>query len=338
MSLASGPVAPGRMPDSDQSNPVPARRLAIAPQQVGLALALVVTIALFAFTTPYFFALDNGFNILRVASYTGIAAAIATLVLVGGGIDLSVAAVMALSGTVSAGLIEAGWPVWVAILAALGTAFVAGLINAFIVTTIGINPLIATIATQFIFRGFAYIVISQREILISDHHFLYFGQGDVLGVPTPALLMLLCFIGIGFAMKMTAFGQQVYAIGGSPDGQMAKLAGVPLKRRQYQIYIASAVLSGFAGLLLASYSGSGDGNSALGLELPIIAAAILGGTALGGGRGSVVGTLLGVLLLGVITNGMTLHNVTYVWGLVVQGVALLLAVVIDERRQRKERT
>jgi ribose transport system permease protein len=326
------------MPDSEQRSTVPVRALAVAPQQVGLALALVLTIVLFATTTPYFFALDNAFNILRAASYTGVAAAIATLVLVGGGIDLSVAAIMALSGTISAGLIDAGWPVWAAIVVALGAALVAGLINAFIVTTIGINPLIATIATQFIFRGFAYIVISQREILISDKHFLYLGQGKFVGVPTPAILMLICFVGVGFAMKMTAFGQQIYAIGGSPDGQMAKLAGVPLKRRQYQIYIASAVLSGFAGLLLASYSGSGDGGAALGLELPIIAAAILGGTALGGGRGSVVGTLLGVLLLGVISNGMTLHNVSYVWGLVVQGVALLLAVLIDERRQRKERT
>jgi ribose transport system permease protein len=148
--------------------------------------------------------------------------------------------------------------------------------------------------------------------------------------------MVATFVVVGFAMRMTVFGRHVYAIGGSPDGTMARLSGVPVRRRQYQMYIASGVVSALAGVVLASYSGSATGNAALGLELPVIAAVILGGTALGGGRGTVVGTVLGVILLGIINNGLTLRSVPYVWLFVVQGCALLLAVVIDERRQRSE--
>ena len=125
-------------------------------------------------------------------------------------------------------------------------------------------------------------------------------------------------------------------MGGTLNGSMARLAGVPVKRRMYQVYAISGLVSALGGLVLASYSASATGNAALGLELPIIAAVILGGTALGGGRGTVAGTLLGVILLGAISNGLTLRSVPFVWLFVVQGCALILAVVIDERRQRKE--
>ena len=301
----------------------------------GLALALMVAIGVLSLSTPYFFTLDNGRNISTAISYTGICAAISTLVLAGGGVDLSVAAVMAVAGTAAAGMLDAGYPAVAAILVALAVGAIAGLGNALLITFVGINPLIATIGTQFVLRGFAYIVISSRELLISNQAFLYIGQGEVFGVPIPSLIMLITFIAVGLTMKLTVFGQHVYAIGGSPDGGMARLAGVPVRRRQSQMYIASGVISAVAGIVLASYSGSATGNAALGLELPIIAAVILGGTALGGGRGRVVGTVLGVVLLGVINNGLTLRSVPYVWLYVVQGSALLLAVVIDERRQRR---
>jgi ribose transport system permease protein len=211
-----------------------------------------------------------------------------------------------------------------------------GLVNAVLITGIGINPLIATIGTQFAIRGFAYIVIDSRELLIDNSAFLYLGQGRLLGIPVPSLIMVASFVVIGFLMRATVFGRHIYAIGGSPDGAVARLAGVPVKRRQYQMYVMSGAFAGLGGVVLAAYSGSATGNAALGLELPIIAAVILGGTALGGGRGTIVGTVLGVILLGVINNGLTLRSVPSAWLFVVQGCALLLAVVIDERRQRRE--
>jgi ribose/xylose/arabinose/galactoside ABC-type transport system permease subunit len=304
--------------------------------RLGLSAALVVAIVYLSVSTPYFASWDNAVNISTAISYTGICAAISTLVLAGGGVDLSVAAVMASAGTTAASLLDAGFPAWVAILAALLVGAVVGLINALLITGVGINPLIATIGTQFAVRGFAYIVIDSRELLISDKTFLYLGQGRIIGLPVASLIMVATFVVVGFAMRMTVFGRHVYAIGGSPDGTMARLSGVPVRRRQYQMYIASGVVSALAGVVLASYSGSATGNAALGLELPVIAAVILGGTALGGGRGTVVGTVLGVILLGIINNGLTLRSVPYVWLFVVQGCALLLAVVIDERRQRSE--
>lgn len=308
----------------------------ISTDRFGLTLALILTIVYLSISTPYFFSTINAINISTAISYIGIAAAIATLVLISGGVDLSIAAVMAIAGTSAAGLMDAGHSPWIAILVGLALGLLVGVINAILIASIGINPLIATIGSGFVVRGFSYIVINSRELNISNKTFLYFGQGLVLGVPIPSIIMLLTFIAVGFVMKMTVIGQHFYAIGGTLDGNMARLAGVPVKRRQYQVYIASGTVSALSGLVLASYSGSATGNAALGLELPIIAAVILGGTALGGGRGTVIGTLLGVILLGVINNGLTLKNVPYVWLFVVQGCALLLAVVIDERRQKRE--
>lgn len=302
----------------------------------GLGLALIVVVVGLSITTPYFFTVDNARNISTAISYTGVCAAISTLVLAGGGVDLSIAAVMAIAGTSSAGLLDAGCPAGLAIVAALALGALIGGVNAIVITIVGINPLIATIGTQFVIRGFAYIVISSRELLISSGGYLWIGQHEVGGVPVAAVVMVLAFVSVGVAMHYTVFGRHVYAIGGSPNGDMARLAGVPVRRRQCQMYVASGLISALAGIVLASYSGSATGNAALGAELPIIAAVILGGTALGGGRGSVVGTLLGVILLGVINNGMTLRSVPQVWLYVVQGTALLLAVVIDERRQRRE--
>lgn len=301
----------------------------------GLLAALFVMCAILALTTPYFFTPENGLNILRAVSFVGIAAAAATLVLVSGGIDLSMAATMALAGTVSGGLIEAGYPLPIAIVAGLVAGGVIGVINAVIIVGFGINPLIATIGTQFAARGAAYLVVNSREVFIMDPTFNWIGQATVFAIPVSGLLMLLVFAFFGWLMRDTVFGRQIYAIGGTPNGTSALLSGVPVKRRMFQVYVVSGIASAVAGLLLSSYSNTATGYNAMGLELPILAAVILGGTALGGGRGTVWGTLAGVLLVGVITNGLTLNNAPLAWVLVVQGAILVIAVVIDDRRQAR---
>jgi ribose/xylose/arabinose/galactoside ABC-type transport system permease subunit len=305
-------------------------------ESVGLAAAVLITICVLSFTTEYFFSFENARNVSTAISFMGVAAAIATLILIGGGVDLSVAAVMAVSGSTAAGLLDAGYSAPVAVIVALFVGLLVGLINGFLIASVGINPLITTIGTGFVVRGFAYIVIESRELNIGDETFLFVGRNDFLGFPLSFLIMLVCFLGVGFVMKRTVFGQHLYAIGGTPDGRAAALAGVPVKRRVYQMYAAGGLVAALAGLVLATYSASATGNAAMGLELPIIAAVILGGTALGGGRGTVTGTFLGVVLLGVINNGLTLRNVPYVWLFVVQGCVLLLAVVIDSRREKRE--
>ena len=301
----------------------------------GLLTSLVVIFAILAFTTPYFFSVENGLNILRAVSFIGIAAAAATLVLVSGGIDLSMAATMALAGTAAGGLIEAGYPLPVAVGAGLLAGVIVGVINAVIIVGFGINPLIATIGTQFAARGAAYVVVDNREVFIQNPAFNWVGQATVFSIPVSGILMLLVFLFFAWLMRDTVFGRHIYAIGGTPNGTSALLSGVPVKKRMFQVYIISGLSSAVAGLLLSSYSNSATGYNAMGLELPILAAVILGGTALGGGRGNVWGTLAGVLLVAVITNGLTLNNAALAWVLVVQGAILVLAVVIDERRQAK---
>jgi len=301
----------------------------------GLLASLIVMCSILALTTPYFFSVENGLNILRAVSFIGIAAAAATLVLVSGGIDLSMAATMALAGTASGGLIEAGYPLPIAIGVGLLAGGIVGVVNAVIIVGFGINPLIATIGTQFAARGAAYLVVDSREVFIMDPTFNWVGQATVFSIPISGILMFLVFLFFAWLMRDTVFGRQIYAIGGTPNGTSALLSGVPRKKRLYQVYIISGLASALAGLLLSSYSNSATGFNAMGLELPILAAVILGGTALGGGRGNVWGTLAGVLLIAVITNGLTLNNAALAWILVVQGGILVLAVVIDERRQAK---
>jgi ribose transport system permease protein len=301
----------------------------------GLLGALIVMCSILAVTTPYFFSVENGLNILRAVSFIGIAAAAATLVLVSGGIDLSMAATMALAGTVSGGLIEAGYSLPIAIFAGLAAGGIVGVVNAVIIVNFGINPLIATIGTQFAARGAAYLVVNSREVFIMDPAFNWVGQATIFTFPVSGILMLLVFAFFGWLMRDTIFGRQIYAIGGTPNGTSALLSGVPVKRRMFQVYVISGFSSAVAGLLLSSYSNTATGYNAMGLELPILAAVILGGTALGGGRGTVWGTLAGVLLVGVITNGLTLNNAPLAWVLVVQGAILVIAVVIDDRRQAR---
>ena len=338
MQSGSGPV--DAVGDLSRSLPQPRGRLAgwlhgPGADQIGLFGALVVLCTIFAILSPYFLLPQNALNIAHAVSYTGITAAITTLVLVGGGLDLSISAVMALAGTVCAELLLKGVP-WPAVIAAgLGAGVVVGLFNGAVITYVGINPLIVTIGSQFVVRGAAFLVVQNQELVITERHFLYLGQGSLLGIPVPAILMAAMFCLVGWWMRFTVFGRHMYAIGGSPGGTMARLAGIPVERRRMQMYVLSGAFAALSGIVLAGFTGTGLAYAAQGLELPIIASVILGGTALTGGRGSVLGTVIGVFVLGVVANGITLLNLSNQWQLVVQGVALLLAVIVDEVRAKR---
>ncbi len=302
--------------------------------QGGLVLSVVGVCTLFTFLSPFFLEWSNGLNIGRAVAYTGIAAAITTLVLVGGGLDLSIGAVMALVTVVAARLLSAGMPVWAVVASCLAVGALVGAVNGGIVTYLGINPFIATIGTQFVVRGlaFAFSVVQGGELVITDKGFNQIGQSSIAGLPVSVWLLLLTLGAVWWTMEKTKFGRHVYAVGGSAHA--ARLAGIPLNRRRMQIYILSGLGAAFAGLVLAAYTGAGIAFGVPGVELTVIAAVILGGTALMGGRGTVVGTLLGIALLGVINNGIVLLGLGNEWQLMVTGAILLLAVVIDEFRAK----
>lgn len=312
---------------------IPSRYL--RSDQAGLMAALVVICIVFSVLSPFFLLPENALNVARASSYTGITAAITTLVLIGGGLDLSIGAVMALSGTICAQLLMVGVPWPEVVVAGLISGAVVGAVNGAIVTFLGINPLIVTIGTQFVVRGAAFLVVKNQELVITEPHFLYIGQGKLFGLPFPALLMIAMFLLVGFWMRFTRFGRHIKAIGGTPGGSMARLAGIPVDLRRMQMYVLSGTFAGLSGIVLGGFTGTGLAYAAQGLELPIIASVILGGTALTGGRGSVFGTFIGVAVLGVVSNGITLLNVSSEWQFVVQGVALLLAVIVDEVRQKR---
>jgi ribose transport system permease protein len=304
----------------------------------GLLLAMIAVGVVFAATSPFFLNVTNFANLSRAVGFTGIVAAITTLVLVAGAIDLSIAAMMSLAGVATAWLLRAGYDWPIALVGGLVAGVIGGAVNGLIVTRTGINPLIATIATQFLMRGIAFLMTGGFPVPMYHPVVSWLGAGSLFGVPVPAILMVLAFLVVGFLLNRTRFGIHAQAIGGSPGGSMARLAGVPVIARKMQIFVLSGLFSAIGGIVLLGYTSTGDPNAAFGQELPIIAAVIMGGTSLGGGRGSVFGTLLGVVLLGEIYNGLTLNNLRSDWQYVVQGVALLVAVFVDEYRSRKSRT
>jgi ribose/xylose/arabinose/galactoside ABC-type transport system permease subunit len=301
---------------------------------IGLIISLVALIVLFSSLSDVFFQWNNALNIGRASAYTGIAAAITTLVLVSGALDLSIGAVMALVGVVAARLLSDGHSLVFVLVACLAVGAVIGLVNGVIVTFVGVNPFIVTIGTQFVARGLAYAfsVVQGGELVITRKHFLFIGQKDVLGVPFSVWLLVVSLVVVAWVMSRTKFGRHLYAIGGSAPA--SRLAGIPLERRRMQTYVLSGVGSALAGIVLASYTGAGIAYAATGVELTVIASVILGGTALMGGRGTIFGTFLGILILGIINNGLVLLGLGNQWQLMVTGGILLLAVVVDEVRAK----
>lgn len=300
----------------------------------GLIVGIAALCIFLSAKSDVFFTWDNGLNIGRAAAYTGIAAAITTLVLIGGGLDLSIGAVMALVSVVAARLLANGQPYVIVIIACVLVGVGVGIVNGGIVTFVGVNPFITTIGSQFVVRGIAYAlaVVQGGELIITNKTFLAVGQKSILGIPYSIWLLAIMLLLVGWILSRSRFGRHVYAIGGNAPA--ARLAGIPVSLRRMQIYVLSGIGSAIAGIVLAAYTGAGVAYGANGVELTVIAAVILGGTSLTGGRGTAFGTFLGILLLGIINNGLVLLGLGNQWQLILTGAILLLAVVIDEGRTK----
>jgi ribose transport system permease protein len=311
---------------------------ALAANWGGLLIALIVACAIFSFKSQYFLTVTNLLNMSRAIAYTGITAAAMTFILIAGGLDLSISGVMAFVGVICGLMLRAGVPWFIVIIVGLATGAVVGTVNSAVIVGVGINPFIVTIGVQFVARGVAYILAAGDVPLITDTQFTRFGRGTLWTIPVPAIVLVVSFLIVGWLLGYTRFGLHSKAIGGTSGGGAARLAGVRVRRQQTKAYILVGVFAAVSGIVLAGYTGTGDPSAALGDELTIIAAVIIGGTGLYGGAGSIIGTFLGVILLGVINNGLTLLNVSSNWQYIVQGVALLLAVLVDELRRRRGAT
>jgi len=294
----------------------------------GLAVALVILALIVQSQSPFFFKSNNLLNIGRAVAVTGVIAAVTTIVLIGGELDLSIGAALGLGGIVSATVLASGAPLIVVLLSGILTGLVVGALNAGLIVGIGINPLIATLGTMFALRGAAYIWTNGASVVTFGYEdFAFLGNGRIAGIPFSVILLAATFLLVGAVLTWTRFGSNVYAIGGDRDA--SRLAGVQVTRVRVSIYLISAVAAAFAGMMLASVNGSADPTSGTGIELAVIGAVILGGTALTGGRGGVAGTILGVIFLGALANGMNLLGLPGYWQIFVQGVVLIAAVILD---------
>lgn len=302
-------------------------------QYGGILSGMLVLVILFSFMNDSFFTTNNIINIILQVSIIAITAYGMTYVLLLGDIDLSVGSTIALIGTFAA--LGASWGIPFILLVPLSivAALVLGLINGGLTALAGIPSFIVTVATMGIFRGIAYIVTDGTPIMIKNDAFLALGNGEFLSVPIPIWILLVLLLINHFILTKTAFGRKIYITGGNKEA--AVYSGINVVSLKIKVFMITAVLAGISGMILASRLYSGQPNSAISYELDAIAAAVLGGTSLNGGYGTVIGTMIGALTIGVINNGMNLMNVPYFYQMVVKGLVILVAVYVDVRNKRK---
>jgi ribose/xylose/arabinose/galactoside ABC-type transport system permease subunit len=298
---------------------------------LGMVVTLVLLSFIFGISSQYFFLPKNLLNIGQSISIRGIIAIGLTAVLITGGLDLSIAAVSAVAGMVAAAILKANGSGVQAVLAALAAAAVLGAINGLIIVRFRINPIIATLGSLLLFRGLAYVVSGGDNIVIGTYAWSYLGRGYFWGIPVSLILFLVLIFLAWLFMKYTIIGNYLYAIGGNSTA--CRNAGIPVDLIRFGTYVATAMLSGTAGLILMSQAGTAMPIAMNGAELDIIAAVLLGGIGLSGGRGTMIGTLLGIVIIGVVNNGLILAGVQIYWQMVARGLILIIAVTLDSFRK-----
>jgi len=325
--------------------PAPDYRVFFARFRSLLALALMVFVL--SLLSDRFLTPDNGWNILRQISVNLCLSVGMTLVILSGGIDLSVGAILGLAGAVAAGVLKHGLAVpgtdlWLefttsgAILVGIAVGGAAGWANGFAITRFSLPPFVATLGMLSIARGLTMLWTGGFPITGLGDSFGHLGTGALLGMPLPVWIML-ALTGVFIVVtQRTRFGRHLYAVGGNE--RAARLTGLAVSRIKIAVYTLAGALAGVAGLIVTARLDSAQPNAGLGYELDAIAAVVIGGTSLSGGRGSVAGTVLGCLIIGVLNNGLFLLNVSPFWQQVIKGVVILIAVALDKMSSKERDT
>lgn len=308
------------------------RRVGSANEAVLVAVLVALSVAIGAIN-PAFWSLANLSDIARSTSFTLIVAVAACMILIGGQLDLSVGSVYGLAGIACGLALTAGVSTPLAIVIGLACGSVVGLLNAWVVVWLRVPALIATLGTLYAARGLLLVVTQGQPVYGFPEDFLYLGQGTFLGLPVPVWAAAIVLVVGHIVLSRTGFGRRIYAVGSNVDA--AYLAGVPIRLVQVAIFVISSLCAAFAGILVAARISSSQVNSGTGLELAVVAAVIIGGTSLFGGSGSVLGSLLGCLLLAVISNGMVLSRIDPFYQNIVVGIVIIVAVAIDGWRRRR---
>jgi ribose transport system permease protein len=301
-------------------------------QVAGILPILVAICILFALLSPNFLSAGNAVNILRQASINIVLATGMTFVILTGGIDLSVGSILAVSAVVAVLVSLLPAIGWLAVPAALLTGLLLGLVNGALITFLNVPPFIVTLGTLTALRGAAYLVANGTTVINRDINFAWIGNSYIGPLPWLVIIALLTVAVSWFVLRQTVLGVQIYAVGGNE--RAARLTGIRVNRVLLFVYGVSGLLSGLAGIMSSSRLYSATGLLGQGYELDAIAAVILGGTSFTGGIGTIVGTLFGALIIAVLNNGLTLLNMSYFWQLVVKGLVIIVAVIIDRLRKR----
>lgn len=308
-------------------------------------IALFVLCIILTVLTDKFFTAANAVNVLRQVAVNVCIATGMTLIVLTAGIDLSVGSVLALCGAITAGLLKngiqipqadlfIGFTILGAILAAVIVGALLGYFNGFVITRFKVPPFVATLAMLTIARGFTMLYTEGHPISNLGEDFAYIGAGSLLGIPVPVWIAVLVVLLAVFITKKTKLGRYIYAIGGNETA--AKLSGIRINRVKLMVYGLGGALAAIGGVIVTSRLDSAQPNAGISYELDAIAAVVIGGTSLNGGRGTVWGTVIGAVIIGVLNNGLVLLNVSPFWQQVVKGCVILLAVIIDKMGDKKE--
>jgi ribose transport system permease protein len=301
-------------------------------QKYGPLIALLLIVVVITIIQPSFMSTTNILNVLRQVSISALIAFGMTFVILTGGIDLSVGSTLALTGAVAATMLASGMDPILTILIALLLGAILGAINGVIIAKGKVAPFIATLATMTIYRGLTLVYTEGRPVsgLGDSITFQMLGKGYFFGVPVPVVTMILAFFALWFIMHKTTFGRRVYAVGGNEGA--ARLSGINTDRVKIMVYSLTGMLAALSALILTSRLNSAQPTAGTSYELDAIAAVVLGGTSLTGGRGWIFGTLVGALIIGVLNNGLNLIGVSSFFQQVVKGAVILIAVLIDRKK------
>lgn len=300
-------------------------------QQMGPLLGLFLLVIILSIVSSDFLTVSNIFNVLRQVSINALIAFGMTFVILTGGIDLSVGSTLALSSALSAGMMASGGDPFLAIVVGLLAGLVMGAFNGILVAKGNVAPFIATLATMTVFRGLTLVYTEGKPITGLPDSFGMVGKSFFLQIPMPVIWMLFSFIALYFILKHTTFGRHVYALGSNEEA--TRLSGVSTTKVKIWVYSISGLFASLAGIILTSRLNSAQPTAGTSYELDAIAAVVLGGTSLSGGKGWIVGTLIGAMIIGVLNNGLNLLNVSSFYQLVAKGAVILIAVLLDRSKK-----
>jgi ribose/xylose/arabinose/galactoside ABC-type transport system permease subunit len=321
-------------PDSKAQLTMAMRRIV---GQYGLLLILLLMTLGFSLIHPVFWSINNQINIVFASSLIGIMAVCSTFVILTGGIDISVGSTVALSGLVAALLLEAGQPLVAALLGGIGASAIVGLFNGVAISYIGLPPIVVTLAAMTIVRGTGLLIGgSILHVIREPAEFLFIGGGRINGLPFPIFIFFAVAVVMLFMQARTRFGLSIFAVGENENA--ARLCGLPIRVIKLLVYLISSLGAGLAGIVLASQVSTASANYGNALEMDVIAAIVVGGTSLRGGRGSVHRSVLGALLIAAVNNGLSILNVPTDQQLIAKGVIIIAAIVLNNQLQKWSET